>query len=60
MNLPEFTKLVKEFHGDRSDPTVAKGLIDEIEKAFAACAVVDDGKLSLAAFMLKGHANYWW
>ena len=59
MNLREFTKLVKEFHGDRSDPTVAEGWIDELEKAFVACAVADDRKLSLAAFLLKGDANYW-
>ena len=58
MKLPEFTKLVKEFHGDRSDPTVAEGWIDELEKAFVTCVVADDRKLSLVAFMLKGDASH--
>ena len=53
-------KLVKVFHGDRTDPTAATNWIDELEKAFAACNMPDDRKLSLAVFQLKKDANNWW
>ena len=50
IKLPEFTKLVNEFHGDRADPTTTTSWIDQLEKAFPACAVLEDRKLSLAVF----------
>ena len=59
IKLPEFTKLVKEFHGDRSDPTAATNWIDKLEKAFAACSAPANRKLSLAVFQLKKDANNW-
>ena len=57
IKLLEFTKLVKEFHGDRVDPTATTSWIDELGKAFATCAMPDDRKLSLAVFQLKKDAN---
>ena len=59
IKLPKFTKLVKEFYGDRTDPIAATNLIDELEKAFAACNMPDDRKLSLVVFQLKKDANNW-
>ena len=60
IKLLEFTKLMKEFHGDKVDPTAATSWIDELEKAFAACNVPGDRKLSLAVFQLKKDTNNWW
>ena len=60
MKLPKFAKLVKEFHGDRTNLPAAEGWIDELEEIFAAFAITDDRKLSLEAFLLKGDANHWW
>ena len=58
--LPEFRRLVEEFYGDKSDPTAAKSWIEELEKAFRACQIPKDQKLSMAAFLLKRDANNWW
>ena len=60
IQLPEFRRLVDEFVGDKSDPTVAEGCIEELEKAFSACEIPKDRKLSLAVFLLKRDANSWW
>ena len=57
IKLPEFTKLVKEFHGDRADHIAPTNWIDDLEKAFIACAVSKHRKLSLAEFWLKKDAN---
>ena len=32
MKLPEFTRLVKEYVGDRTDPTATKCQFEEVEK----------------------------
>ena len=58
--LPEFRRLVEEFYGDKSDPTAAESWIEELEKAFRACQIPEDQKLSMAAFLLKRDANNWW
>ena len=58
--LPGFRRIVEEFNDDNSDPTVAKGWIEELEKAFNACQIPEDQKLSLPAFLLKKDANNWW
>ena len=60
VKLPEFAKLVKEFHGDRDDPIGPENWIDDLKKAFDACAIPEDRKLSLAVFQLKKDANNWW
>ena len=48
------------FMGDKFDLTVAKSWIEELEKAFRACQIPEDQKLSMAAFLLKRDANNWW
>ena len=60
VKLPEFAKLMKEFHGDRDDPTSPESWIEDLEKAFDAYAIPDDRKLILAVFQLKKDANNWW
>ena len=59
VKLPEFTRLVKGYTRDRTDPTAVEHLIEELEKAFKACQVPEDRKLSLVAFLLKKDANNW-
>ena len=60
VKLPEFAKLAKEFYGDRDDPTGPESWIDDLEKAFDACAIPEERKISLAVFQLKKDANNWW
>ena len=37
IRLPEFRRLVDEFHEDKSDLTTTESWIEELEKAFKAC-----------------------
>ena len=60
VKLPEFAKLVREFHGDKTNPMAAESWIIELEKAFDMGQVADDRKLSLAIFLLKKDGYNWW
>ena len=57
IQFPEFTHMVKEFSGDRTDPTVAECWMEEMEKAFVTCQMPEDKKLSIVAFLLKKDTN---
>ncbi|XP_074346447.1 uncharacterized protein LOC141685233 [Apium graveolens] len=48
-----------EFEGS-ADPTRARALLKEMEKAFALVRVEADQKMDFASYFLKGEANYWW
>ena len=58
--MPEFRRLVEEFYGDKSDPTAAESWIEQLEKAFSACQILEEQKLNMLAFLLKRDANNWW
>ena len=60
VKLPEFAKLMHEFHGDKTDPMAAESWIIELEKAFDMGQVAEERKLSLAVFLLKKDGYNWW
>ena len=42
------------------DPTLAEGWIKKVEKAFKVPKCLDEQKVSLALYILKGEAKHWW
>ena len=42
------------------DPLVAKEWLKKLDAIFEVMEVIEEQKLSLATFMLKGDARNWW
>ena len=60
VKCPEFVKIVPKFYGSKIDPTVVEIWIEELEKSFEICDILDEKKVSLAVYQLKEDAYNWW